>query len=218
MAQGPDPDTHCIGVDARSDLATGNVEVTELDLSPERQHHLAVLGRPAFTATAFPTRPTGAAASLQRELRATRITCFRSMARSTRHALLHLGSRWPCAGPPWSSPRIRASQSIVDEGFTWIPATRQEPARPTTDTDETTDYYWEGLSPSDFYGGTAPMYDALLGAELEFKKQSGPPTRRTRRPSRSSPTSRSPLVPTEGVRRYHLQVSSERASATSWTT
>ena len=176
----PTPNTYCIGVHARSDRATGNVEVTGswTYLQNGNTTSPSSVG-PAFTWTAFPNPADAGNSPL----------CNTSFLCDTDYLLPQQGSvntrtpffTWkPMAGAQGYFVVVAKDPSfatIVDEGFTWIPAyAPRNQLRPTTYTDETTDFYWEVLPSSDFYGGTAPTFDALLGAERKFKKQSVPPT------------------------------------------
>jgi hypothetical protein len=208
------PGTYCIGVHARSDRAPGNVEVTGswTYLQNGSTDSPSSVG-PAFTWTGYPNPADPGNSPL----------CNTSFLCDTDYVLPQQGTvsartpffTWkPMAGAQSYFVVVAKDPSfatIVDEGFTWIPAyAPRNQLRPTTYTDETTDYYWEVLPSTDFYGGTAPTYDALLGAERKFKKQSVPPA--LLYPSAVQVFPDQPFFrwsPTEGARRYHLQVSSD---------
>ena len=100
--------------------------------------------------------------------------------------------------------------SIVDYGFTHVPAYAP---RTSSDerayTDETTSYYWAVL-PAQGYDGSLAKGDPLMANFADFQKQSTPPSLLS--PSAGQvfldqPTFR--WSPAEGARRYRLQVASD---------
>jgi len=97
--------------------------------------------------------------------------------------------------------------SIVDYGFTRIPAYAPRILSATRSyTDETTSYYWAVL-PSPSVDGNGAMGDPLFANAADFQKQSLPPNLLSPAAPQSfsdQPTFR--WSPAEGARRYSLQV------------
>jgi hypothetical protein len=100
--------------------------------------------------------------------------------------------------------------SIVDYGFTHVPAYAPRTASAARSyTDETTSYYWAVL-PAQGFDGSLAKGNPLLAAADDFQKQSTPPSLLS--PSAGQvfldqPTFR--WSPAEGARRYELQVASD---------
>ena len=100
--------------------------------------------------------------------------------------------------------------SIVDYGFTHVPAYAPRTSTQTRSyTDESTSYYWAVL-PSPNYDGNGAVGDPLLAHAADFQKQSVPPT--LLYPAVGQTFSDQPTFrwsPTDGARRYRLQVSAD---------
>ena len=97
--------------------------------------------------------------------------------------------------------------NIVDYGFTQVPAYAPRSfAGATTFADETTFYYWAVL-PATGFTGTGAKGDPFSAFARTFQKRSTPPTQ-----LQGGPTFR--WTPTEGARRYRLQVSQDPAFGT----
>jgi hypothetical protein len=100
--------------------------------------------------------------------------------------------------------------NIVDYAWTQIPAyAPRDSFGPRTYSDETTLYYWAVLPANDF-GGTNAVGNPLQAAPQSFQKQSAPPTRLS--PADGTQFYNQPSfrwTPTEGARRYRLQVASD---------
>jgi len=207
------PGTYCIGVHARSDRAPGNVEVTGswTYLQDGNTDSPSQSAGPAFTWTAYPN-PADPGNSTP---------CNTSFLCPTDYLLPQQGTTtrtpfftWkPMAGAQSYFVVVAKDPSfatIIDEGFTWIPAyAPRNSLEPTTYPDDDS-YYWEVLPSTDFSGGTAPAIDAIQGNPQTFKKQSVPPT--LLYPSAVQVFPDQPYFEwsqTEGARRYHLQVASD---------
>jgi len=100
--------------------------------------------------------------------------------------------------------------SIVDYGFTHVPAYAPRTSLATRSyTDESTSYYWAVL-PSPNYSGNGAVGNPLLASAADFQKQSVPPT--LMYPAVGQTFSDQPTfrwTPTEGARRYRLEVSAD---------
>jgi hypothetical protein len=100
--------------------------------------------------------------------------------------------------------------SIVDYGFTHIPAYAPRTSTATRSyTDETTSYYWAVL-PSPNFNGNGAMGDPLSANSGDFQKQSLPPSLLSPAAIQSfsdQPTFR--WSPAEGARRYRLQLAAD---------
>jgi hypothetical protein len=100
--------------------------------------------------------------------------------------------------------------SIVDYGFTHVPAYAPRTSSAVrTYTDETTSYYWAVL-PSPNFNGNLAAGDPLLASAADFQKQSIPPA--LVYPFAGQSFSDQPTfswTPAEGARRYRLQVASD---------
>jgi protein-S-isoprenylcysteine O-methyltransferase Ste14 len=100
--------------------------------------------------------------------------------------------------------------NIVDYAFTRVPAfSPRTLLRPTSYPDETTSYYWVVLPANNANGGEA-VGSPLLGAPQTFEKRSTPPDRLE--PGSGADITGHPTfrwTPTEGARRYRLQVAQD---------
>ena len=100
--------------------------------------------------------------------------------------------------------------SIVDYGFTHVPAYAPRTANATRSyTDESTSYYWAVL-PSPNYDGNNAVGNPLLAHAGDFQKQSVPPSLLYPAGGQvfpDQPTFR--WTPCDGARRYRLQVSGD---------
>ena len=104
--------------------------------------------------------------------------------------------------------------TIEDYAFTQIPAyAPRQHSSLTTYADETTSYYWAVL-PATNADGSGAVGDPLRAAPADFQKRSAPPTLLA--PAEGA-TLNAPTMfrwsPTEGARRYHLQVSGDASFA-----
>ncbi|HEX9093904.1 MAG TPA: hypothetical protein VF902_07970, partial [Coriobacteriia bacterium] len=100
--------------------------------------------------------------------------------------------------------------SIVDYGFTHVPAySPRTSSAMRSYTDETTSYYWAVLPSPNFNGGGA-MGDPLSANAAEFQKQSLPPSLLSPAAAQSFPDQPAfRWSPAEGARRYRLQVAGD---------
>src|SRR6266516_6519211 len=211
----PVPGTYCFRVRARSDRAPGNQEVWgDYTYVQNGSTDSTNSVGPAFTWSDYPD-PADPGNSLP---------CNTSYPCGTDYLLPQTGSvnrrtpffTWkPIAGAQAYYVVVAKDQNfitIVDEGFTNIPAyAPRNQLKPITYSDETTSYYWEVLPSTAFDGSTAPAVDSVLASPRPFQKQSLPPTLLSPgvlQPFLDQPTFR--WTPVEGARRYRLQVASDQ--------
>jgi len=105
----------------------------------------------------------------------------------------------------------REFHTVVDYGFTQIPAFAPRGATTaTTYSDELTEYYWAVL-PASGFDGSGAVGDPLASKFASFNKQSIPP--KLVKPADGASLTAQPVFqwsPVEGALRYHLQVSKEK--------
>jgi hypothetical protein len=208
------PGTYCIRVRARSDRAPGSQEIwgSYTYLQNGNTDSPSAVG-PSFTWSDYPD-PNDAGNSAG---------CNTSYLCANDYLLPQTGSvnvrtpffTWRAVSGAQSYFVVVAKDSnfatIVDEAFTWVPAyAPRNTSKPTTYTDETTKYYWAVLPSTAADGSAAPALDATLSNPGNFQKQSLPPTLLYPSAVQVFPDQPSfRWTPTEGARRYRLQVSSD---------
>jgi len=208
------PGTYCFRVRARSDRAAGNEEVwgDYTYLQDGNTNSAAPVG-PAFTWSGYPD-PTDPAASAGCASGYLCLADYREPTTGSTNVRTPLFTWKPLAGANGYFVVVAKDQNfsnVVDEAYTRIPAySPRHQLKPTTYTDETTSFYWAVLPATAANGSDGLPLDAFLSNPSNFQKQSTPPTLLS--PSSvqvflDQPTFR--WTPTEGARRYRIQVSQD---------
>src|SRR5215210_7742603 len=208
------PGTYCFRVRARSDRAAGNEEVwgDYTYLQDGATNSAAPVG-PAFNWTDYPD-PADPAASAGCSSGYLCPADYREPITGSTNLRTPLFTWKARAGANSYFVVVAKDQNfsnVVDEGFTRVPAySPRNSFKPTTYSDETTSFYWAVLPATLASGNDALPLDSFLSSPSNFQQQSTSPTLLS--PSSvqvflDQPTFR--WTPTEGARRYRIQVSQD---------